>query len=72
MKVSQFQRKTSTDYTNLSMAFAKQMFTYISLPFTSICNKSFSNGTFPDSMNIARVIPIYKGGDRNIFSNHRP
>ena len=35
-------------------------------------NKSFCNGTFPDSMNIAKVIFIYKGDDRNIFSNYRP
>ena len=47
-------------------------FTYISLPFTFICNKSFSCGTFPDSMKIAKEIPIYTGGDKNIFYNYRP
>ena len=29
-------------------------------------------GTFPDEHKIARVIPLFKSGNRNLMSNYRP
>ena len=29
-------------------------------------------GCFPNHLQIARVIPIYKKGDQSLFSNYRP
>ena len=37
-----------------------------------ICNLSFSKGIFPLQMNIAKVIPIFKSGDKSQFNNYRP
>ena len=37
-----------------------------------ICNLSFSKGVFPDAMKIARVIPLFKSGDKHVFTNYRP
>ena len=34
---------------------------------SDICNKSYTQGVFPDNMNIGKVIPLYKAGDRNVF-----
>ena len=42
------------------------------LPLCKILKLSFEQGTFPDLMEIARVTPIYKKGDRQLRSNHRP
>jgi len=37
-----------------------------------IINQSISSGIVPDAMKIAKVIPVYKAKENNLFSNHRP
>ena len=37
-----------------------------------LCNISFSSGVFPDQLKIAKVVPIFKAGDKKLFSNYRP
>ena len=39
---------------------------------TKFINKSITNSFFPDSLKTARVIPIFKGGDKSNISNYRP
>ena len=31
-----------------------------------------AKGIFPDNMKVAKVIPIYKGGNKTIVNNYRP
>ena len=54
------------------MKVVKKVVSYIAKPLSDICNKSFTQGVFPDNMKIGKVIPLYKAGDRNVFSNYRP
>ena len=42
------------------------------MPLKHIFNLSLLNGVFPDSMKIARVIPLFKSGNTKEFSNYRP
>uniref|UniRef100_A0A3Q3AH61 Reverse transcriptase domain-containing protein n=1 Tax=Kryptolebias marmoratus TaxID=37003 RepID=A0A3Q3AH61_KRYMA len=56
----------------MDMTFVKEIMSYVIKPFTYICNLSFSSGIFPDTMKIAKVIPIYKNGEKCLFSNYRP
>ena len=35
-------------------------------------NKCINAGVFPQSMKIAKVIPIFKAGETNLASNYRP
>ena len=35
-------------------------------------NMSIVHGVFPDELKIARVIPIFKAGESDVFSNYRP
>ena len=35
-------------------------------------NTSLSHGIFPDEMKIARLIPLFKSGDKQNVSNYRP
>jgi hypothetical protein len=40
--------------------------------FLHIFNLSFSQGVFPSDLKIAKVIPLFKGGDSSAFNNYRP
>ena len=42
------------------------------MPLKHIFNLSLLNGVFPDSMKIARVIPLFQSGNTKEFSNYRP
>ena len=41
-------------------------------PLTTIVNMSFATGIYPDLLKIAKVIPIFKKGDKLLVSNYRP
>ena len=41
-------------------------------PLTDIFNLSLSTGIVPEELKLAKVIPIYKKEDPEIFSNYRP
>ena len=49
-----------------------ETFEEIKMPLFYIFRFSFERGVFPDSMKIAKVIPIYKSGDKSQVSNYRP
>ena len=44
----------------------------IAKPLVHVCSKSFEYGVFLDNMKVAKVIPLFKAGDRSVFSNYRP
>ena len=50
----------------------KALCTSITYPLCHIFNASLSEGTFPDRMKIAEVIPLYKGKDMDLMINYRP
>ena len=70
--VNNCKNKKSTDSNDLDMALIKCTINEIVMPFTYICNLSFKNGLFPNAMKTAKVIPVYKSGDKHLFTNYRP
>ena len=44
----------------------------ISPMMANLFNRCMYSGIFPDVLKIARVIPLFKSGDRNCISNYRP
>ena len=42
------------------------------VPLTHLVNVSFTDGIFPDELKMANIIPIFKSGDKLLFSNYRP
>ena len=64
--------KTSIDNNGIDMALVKSIIEYVVKPLTYICNISLKTGIFPNRMKIAKVIPIYKAGDKHELTNYRP
>ena len=50
----------------------KEIKTIIVEPLVYICNLSISTGIFPYELKLAQVVPIFKAGDDEFFSNYRP
>ncbi len=70
--VSKCTNKKSTDCGDIDMSIVKCVIEGIVKPLAYICNLSFQTGTFPNKMKIAKVIPLYKSGNKHHFTNYRP
>ena len=70
--VSNFKNKMSTDVHDIDMSIVKKVISQISKPLTRICNMSFEQSKFPEKMKVAKVVPIFKGGEKKHFTNYRP
>ena len=70
--VAQLKPKKSKGHGELDMCLIKKLVPYIVVPLKHIFNLSLLSGVFPDSMKIARVIPLFKTGNTKEFSNYRP
>ncbi len=64
--------KYATDCNEIDMSRLKKVIIGTAKPLTHICNLSFQSGKFPNKMKIARVVPLYKTGNRHHFTNYRP
>ena len=59
-------------FKEISNFFLKMISSQLLLPLTILINNSMSNGTFPDALKVAKVIPIFKNQENYLFSNYRP
>jgi len=57
---------------NISPKILKEISTDIIGPLAYIFNLSFTSGVVPDSLKLAKVIPVFKKGDRTQAGNYRP
>lgn len=57
---------------NLSSKLLHSVASSISTPLALLINKSLTEGLFPDALKISKVIPIYKKGNKDEFTNYRP
>ena len=64
--------KTSYGYDEKSSVLLKRVIDIIARPLAHIFNMSFSSGVFPNALKIARVVPVFKGGDHSKLVNYRP
>ena len=64
--------KTSCGYDDISPKIISKSSPEIAMPLCHIANLSMQHGSFPSLMKLAKVIPIYKKGDKNNVINYRP
>ena len=64
--------KNSTGKFGISNSLIKALKTGLSQVMTHIVNESIATNTFPEIWKEARVIPLYKKGDKEKISNYRP
>jgi len=69
---SQLLPKKSEDFSGLSMFFIKKFVHILSLPLLHLITKSLETGVIPNQLKIAKVVPIFKSGDRLSPDNYRP
>ena len=63
-------KSSGTD--NISSYFLKLAFPFIEKSLAILFNTSFETSQFPDSRKVARVTPLFKGGEKTNKSNYRP
>jgi len=64
--------KLSTGHDNISTKVLKELIKGIATPLALLINKSLAEGKFPKQLKIAKVVPIYKNGGRDLLNNYRP
>ena len=69
---TQCENKKSAGYDEIPMSLLRLTIDAIAPALVIIFNMALSTGFFPDNLKIAKVIPIYKTGDKDSLNNYRP
>ena len=64
--------KSSCGPDNISSKLLKRILPSITIPLCYLFNLSFQTGYIPIQLKTAKVVPIFKSGDKHNFSNYRP
>ena len=62
----------ATGYDDISSNVIKNIYEEIKIPLMHVFNKSLQQGIFPDKLNIAKLIPVFKSGEESHVNNYRP
>ena len=65
-------KNKSVPISSIPVRVFKYVTDIISPILTVLINKSVISGVFPDILKEARIVPIFKGGDRSCIKNYRP
>ena len=63
---------SSPGYDEVPSIVLKQNIHMLIKPLTYLINSSINKGIFPNELKIAKVIPIFKSGDKTSIENYRP
>jgi hypothetical protein len=70
--ISQLQIKKTIDVNGMSTHILSKFSLCLSVPLKHVLSLSFVNGIVPNQLKIAKVIPVFKSGDRRLIENYRP
>ena len=65
-------KNSSAGSDEIKCSMLKEICMNISVPIAHLVNLSMNSGIVPNQLKTARVIPIFKTGDRRTLSNYRP
>lgn len=65
-------KDTSAGLDNVCAYHLKLVAHCVSVPLSIIINKIFALGIFPSFLKRAKIIPVFKKGDKHLISNYRP
>ena len=67
-----FTPKLSQGHDNISTKILRDTIHLTAAPLSHIFNQSLLTGIVPIKMKVAKVVPIYKSGNTELFNNYRP
>ena len=70
--LSSLKTNKASGFDDIPSRFIKVIGPNISEHLMNFFNFCFSSGIYPDSLKIARVVPIFKSGDKSTLENYRP
>ena len=72
MTILKGMKSSSPGWDDISPRIVKQTYKCFLEPLVHISNISILHGVFPNELKIAKVIPLYKGGESKLLVNYRP
>ena len=70
--LNNLKQKLSCGHDGISSRLLKASKTAVCKPLTLIINQTLTSGIFPDTLKIAKIIPLFKKGDKTLLENYRP
>ena len=70
--INALKSKPSRDIYDLNVQLIQSLKDVFIIPLTKLINLSIRDGIFPDCLKLAKVIPVYKKGEKNDINNYRP
>ena len=70
--ISSLKTSKSGGYDNISSFFLKSAKKVLVFPLAHLFNCSFKLGIFPGCLKVAKVLPVYKSGEKSELCNYRP
>ena len=70
--IHKLKNKHSCCHDEISTVLLKTVQHELAPSITLVINQSLKTGIFPDKLKIAKVIPVYKKREDNVFNNYRP
>jgi hypothetical protein len=70
--IKKINTKSSTGHDGISTKLLKFLYPVLYKPLIIIINQSLLTGIFPEKLKTAKVIPLFKSGDKAQMNNYRP
>lgn len=70
--VESLKPNAATGHDNISLQFLKTLDTPVYKYLSKEINRCLSEGIFPETLKIAKVVPLHKDGDKQDCNNYRP